>query len=75
MGPINVINIIEDVGHLERNERKIIVQLCLIKIFATSKCYSLFLILLQEVAIMSVCMVLCLHDISGHQHNQYIFVF
>ena len=29
----------------------------------------------NEVAIMSVCIVLCLHDISGHQHNQYNFNF
>ena len=43
LGPIYVINIIKDVGHMERNPGEITVQLCLIEILVTSQGFSLFL--------------------------------
>ena len=37
MRPVNIINIIENVGHMEWNPRKVSVEFCLTEIFVASK--------------------------------------
>ena len=42
MGPVYIIYIVEDVGHMKGYLRKLIVQLCLTKVFVAAKSYFLF---------------------------------